>query len=107
MTAVRTSLQIPRLSVIMGPMWSGKTNALLLRVEESRPAFTSVVAIKHSVDQRHPGLLSARTGLQLPATFETRDLHSVGSPSPHTLYGIDEAQVRRRVNPTGAWLFHV
>ena len=93
-TAAAWRFNVPRIEVTMGPMASGKTNALLTRLEECRSSFTRVVAIKHAVDTRHTGVIAARTGLQLPATHTLTDFSSLlATPiADDTLFAIDELQ---------------
>jgi thymidine kinase len=80
------------LEVICGPMFSGKTDELIRRLEVAQQAHTvGVGAIKPSVDA-DPKWLVSLTGARWPAT-PLQSAREIASFSPHLqCIGVDEAQ---------------
>src|SRR2546421_12908574 len=69
------------LEVVCGPMFSGKTDALITRHEHARGAGTTVVAFKPVRDARHaPDRIVSHSGREIPAV-------SVGSPDEVAVLG--------------------
>lgn len=53
---------MPSLTVLCGPMFSGKTEALLARVRSAETSGTRVSLLKPALDTRHPGEVVSHTG---------------------------------------------
>lgn len=90
---------LARLELYTGPMWSGKSGALLARVRVLRDGGIPVVVVAHAADTRGaafdgPAVASrGRGGVALPADAALHtldDLHL--SPAPATAYAVDEGQ---------------
>ncbi|MFG0257807.1 MAG: thymidine kinase [Phycisphaerales bacterium JB043] len=78
-----------RLSVICGPMFSGKTTALIERLIEHRKGGRDVIAVKPRLDDRyHPTDLTTHTGVSLPA--RTIDVPDNLDEIHADLIGLDE-----------------
>jgi len=58
----------PRLQVVAGPMFAGKSEELLRRVRRARIAGLSVEVVSHALDDRRgEGLVSSHSGLSIPS----------------------------------------
>lgn len=89
---MRASRAARALELYVGPMWSGKTNALLQRVDAARCHYDRAVVVKHAVDTRVPGaVVVARTGLSLPADVVLSTLDDLPLERG-VVYAVDEAQ---------------
>jgi len=80
-----------RLTVICGPMFTGKTTALIDRLRAARESgHSAVIAVKPSLDDRyHPTDLTTHHGLSLPAT--TIDAPEQLTELAGDVIGLDEA----------------
>ena len=58
----------PRLQVVAGPMFAGKSEELLRRVRRARIAGLEVEVVSHALDDRRgEGLVSSHSGLSVPS----------------------------------------
>ena len=81
----------PALQIFCGPMFSGKTSALL-RAVKAHPAGRSVL-IKSVIDSRTPGLVRSHAGEALPADLVCASADLAHLPvQPGMLIALDEAQ---------------
>lgn len=80
-----------RLEVVCGPMFSGKTEALIKRATEMRGLNREVAVFKPVTDTRHmvPEVVS-HNGTRIEAQWLQRD--APGLPRTHGLIAIDEVQ---------------
>lgn len=80
------------LTAICGPMFSGKTEALLEIINTAELAHKRVAVLKPAVDSRHRGWVVSHSGSRHVAT-EFSDVDSlVSAIEPSALAAIDEAQ---------------
>ncbi len=80
------------LTVICGPMFSGKTTALIQRLRSAQQAGHSTIAIKPACDTRyHAGALASHAGAALDAVNVTDASQVVAASASAEVVGIDEA----------------
>jgi thymidine kinase len=87
----------PRLSVFMGPMYSGKTSAMLRELRSARQsgAFEHLLVVKSAVDTRSPAnVVQSRDGLREEGGHvrALESLDDVELPRNGALVACDEAQ---------------
>ena len=81
-----------RVKIYTGPMWSGKTSALLQTVDANRVMNSPTVVVKHSLDTRTVATVHSRTGLSTKADIVCSSLQESVPVTPGTTVAIDEAQ---------------
>ncbi|NYE19066.1 thymidine kinase [Microbacterium immunditiarum] len=85
----------PRLQVVTGPMFAGKSEELLRRVRRAQIAGLAVEVISHALDDRRgAGQVSSHSGLSVPsrAVSTVEELSSYAREGDLDLVAIDEAQ---------------
>ena len=85
----------PRLQVVAGPMFAGKSEELLRRVRRARIASLSVEVVSHALDDRRgAGQVSSHSGLSVPSRSVPDAAALVASVRGRSLdlVAIDEAQ---------------
>ena len=88
---VRSHAVTDALSLIIGPMWSGKTAVLLELATAQRPLYRKTVLVKHAMDVRHPSdIIASRSGLHCRADVVAATLDDITVHSD-SLYVVDEA----------------
>src|SRR5215813_7430273 len=94
--AVAYAGRVPRLEVICGPMFSGKTDALIDRYEAARERGRTVLAVKPERDSRHPAdRIVSHSGREVPASSVGRADDVRDEASSADLVLIDEIQFFR------------
>jgi thymidine kinase len=93
----KKSLDIGKLVVITGPMFSGKTSRLIEFLERERFAGRKVILFKPEIDKRYgEGSVKTHKGIELEATVVKTDRGGARaifkSASDYSVIGVDEAQ---------------
>jgi len=86
---------VPSLTLFMGPMWSGKSAALIRAVAAARSEGRRVAAVQHVLETRYgAGTIGSRTGLSMQAdiTVSSLDSLALGEGFLYDCIAIDEAQ---------------
>jgi thymidine kinase len=88
---VESMKRATRVKIYTGPMWSGKTSALLQTVDANRMQNAPTFIVKHSIDTRNSKVHS-RTGLSTKADIVCSSLQCSVPVKPDITVAIDEAQ---------------
>lgn len=94
---MRKLLGIGKLTVITGPMFSGKTSRLLEMLERERFAGRKVILFKPEIDHRYSeNSVKTHKGIELEATTVKTNANGVKAllkaSSSYNVVGVDEAQ---------------
>lgn len=84
-----------RLTVIAGPMFSGKSEELMRRVRRATIAGVDVLVVSHSLDTRSDiSTITSHTGVNIPAVplGDVASLAEAARQKDYDLIAIDEAQ---------------
>ena len=84
-----------RLTVIAGPMFSGKSEELMRRVRRATIAGVDVLVVSHSLDTRsNISTITSHTGVNIPAVplGDVASLAEAARQKDYDLIAIDEAQ---------------
>lgn len=84
-----------RLTVIAGPMFSGKSEELMRRVRRATIAGIDVLVVSHSLDTRSDiSTITSHTGVNIPAAplGDVASLDGAARQKDYDLIAIDEAQ---------------
>lgn len=84
-----------RLTVIAGPMFSGKSEELMRRVRRATIAGIDVLVVSHSLDTRSDiSTITSHTGVNIPAVplGDVASLSEAARQKDYDLIAIDEAQ---------------
>jgi thymidine kinase len=81
------------LEVIVGPMYSGKSEELVRRLRRAEIAKLRVVAFKPSVDDRWPGnVIKTHAGHEIPCIITEEPYEIFAGSEDYDVIGIDEIQ---------------
>jgi thymidine kinase len=78
--------------LIVGPMFSGKTDELIRRLAAAEAAGARVAAAKPSVDTAHPGWIVSLSGARRPAASVQSSAALVDLAEGHDVLGVDEIE---------------